>query len=139
MIELDDIIELKTNTGTEQLSFATRYLVQISFTFDLTVHSHGFAGTSSFCVRRDQIERMCTDLTEMHATLNGITRLEDNDSDAFVEFEIEPYGRLNICGQVGGTYEEHFMKYKFQTDQSCIPSFVTDFKRLLKDKQDEQY
>lgn len=131
MTEIDDIIELKTNTQTERLSFATRYLVQINFTFDLTVLSEGFAGTSHFCVRKDQIDKMCVDLINMHSTLQGSTILEDNDSDAFVEFEIEPNGRLYVCGQVGGTHEEHFVKYKFQTDQTCIPYFVKDFKCLL--------
>ena len=79
---------------------------------------------------------MCDDLIRMHSTLFGSTRLEDNDSDAFIEFEIESNGRLIVCGQVGGTHEDHFVRYKFQTDQTCIPYFVNDFKSLLnyKDK-----
>jgi len=132
MIEIDDIIELKTNTETERLSFTTRYLVQINFTFDLTVLSDGFSGTSHFCVRRDQIEKMCTDLTNMHSTLTGTTILEDNDSDGFVEFEIESNGRLIVNGQVGGTHEDHYVKFRFQTDQTCILQFVHDFNTLLK-------
>lgn len=115
MIEIDDIIELKTNTETERLSFATRYLVHVNFTFDLTVLSEGFCGTSHFCVRRDQIEKMCADLINMHLTLTGKTKFDDNDSDAFVGFEIEPNGRLNVSGQVGGTHEDHFVKFRFLT------------------------
>lgn len=136
MKEIDDIIELKTSTETERLSFATRYLVQINFTFDLTVLSDGFSGTSHFCVRRDQLEQMCSDLTNMHLKLFGKTNLEDNDSDGFVEFEIETNGRLNISGQVGGTHEDHFIKFKFQTDQTCINQLVQDFNSLLKYQYD---
>lgn len=136
MIEIDDIIELKTNSETERLSFATRYLVQISFTFDLMVLSDGFSGTSHFCVRRDQLEKMCVDLTNMHLTLSGTTILDDNDSDGFVEFVMESNGQLNVSGQVGGTHEDHFVKFKFQTDQTCIPPFVQDFKSLLKYQYD---
>jgi len=136
MKEIDDIIELKTNTKTERLSFATRYLVQINFTFNLKVLSAGFSGTSHFCVRRDQLEKMSADLTNMHLTLSGTTILDDNDSDGFVEFEIESNGRLNVSGQVGGTHEDHFVKFKFQTDQTCIPPFVQDFKSLLKYQYD---
>lgn len=132
MIEIEDIIELKTNTDTERLSFATRYLVQINFTFDLTVLANRFGGTSHFCVRCEQIEKMCVDLTNMHSTLSGNTCIDDNDSDAFVAFEIESNGRLNVLGQVGGTHEEYFLKFNFQTDQTCIPTFVNDFKSLLK-------
>ena len=131
MIEIDNIIELKTNTKTERLSFATRYLVQINFTFDLTVLSGGFSGTSHFCVRRDQLEKMCVNLTNMKLTLAGTTILDDNDSDGFVEFEIEPNGRLNVNGQIGGTHEENYLNFKFQTDQTCINNFVLDFKSLL--------
>jgi hypothetical protein len=136
MLEIDDIIEVKTNTETERLSFATRYLVQINFTFDLTVLSDGFRGTSHFCVRRDQLEKMCVDLTEMQIKLSGKTILDDNDSDGFVEFEIEPNGQLIVSGQVGGTHEDHFVKFKFQTDQTCIPTFVQDFQSLLKNQYD---
>ena len=100
MIEISDIIELKTHTETTQLSFATRYLVQINFTFELTVLSNGFSGTSHFCVRCDELKKMCVDLSDIHFTLNGKTMLCDNDSDAFVKFEIEPHGRLNVRGQV---------------------------------------
>ncbi len=136
MKEIDDIIELKTNTETERLSFATRYLVQINFTFDLTLLSEGFSGTSHFCIRRDQLEKMCADLTNMHLTLSGTTILDDNDSDGFVEFVMEQNGQLNVSGQIGGTHEDHFVKFKFQTDQTCIPPFVQDFKYLLKYQYD---
>jgi hypothetical protein len=131
MKKINEIIELKTNSDTERLSFATRYLVQISFTFDLSVLSEGFAGISHFCVRIDQIEKLCSDLSKMYSTLSGYTILDDNDSDAYVKFEIEPMGRLYVIGQVGGTHEEHFVRFKFQTDQTCIPYFVTDLKKLL--------
>ena len=136
MKEIDDKIELKTNSKTERLSFATRYLVQINFTFELIVLSGGFSGASHFCVRRDQLEIMCVDLTTMHSALSGTTMLDDNDSDGFVQFEIEANGRLNVSGQVGGSHEDHFMKFKFHADQTCIPQFVQDIKSLLKNKYD---
>ena len=136
MKEIDDIIELKTNTETERLSFATRYLVYINFTFDLTVLSDNFSGTSHFCVRREQLEKLCSDLTNIHLTLSGVTILEDNDSGGFVKFDIEQNGQVYVSGQVGGTHEDHFVKFKFQTDQTCIPQFVQDFKSLLKYEYD---
>lgn len=131
MIEIDNRIDLQTNTETERLSFATRYLVGINFTFDLTVRSGNFAGTSHFCVRHDQLEQLCVDLKNMYSTLVGSTILDDNDSDGFVQFEVEPNGRLVIRGQVGGTHEDHFVKFKFHTDQTCIPQFLQDFRSLL--------
>jgi hypothetical protein len=135
VIEIDDIIELKTNRETERLSFATRYLVQINFTFDLTVLSNGFSGTSHFCVRRDQIERMCSDLTTMNQAMSGNTTLEDNDSDASVNFQIKPDGQVVVFGQVGGSHEDNYLKFNFETDQTCIEPFLTDFHKLLKNEE----
>jgi len=135
MIEIDDIIELKTNSKTERLSFATRYLVQINFTFDLTVLSNGFTGTAHFCIKRDQIEKMCSDLITMKQAMSGSTTLEDNDSDASVNFQIQQNGQLVVFGQVGGSHEENYLKFNFQTDQSCIEPLVTDFHKLLKNEE----
>jgi hypothetical protein len=135
MIEIDDIIELKTNTETERLSFATRYLVQINFTFDLTVLSNGFSGTSYFCVRRDQIEKMCSDFTTMKQAMSGKTTIEDNDSDASVNFQMKPNGQVIVFGQVGGSHEENYLKFNFQTDQTCIEPLLTDFYKLLKNEE----
>ncbi len=134
MLEIQNTIELKTNSKTAGLSFEARYIVEINFTFDLTVLSNGFSGTSHFCVRRDQLEKMCADLTNMHLTLSGTTNLEDNDSDGFIKFEIESSGRLKVLGQVGGTHEDHLVKFKFHTDQTCLPLFVQDFKLLLENQ-----
>ena len=132
MKKIDNIIELKTNRKTERLSFTTRYLVQINFTFDLTVLADSFCGTSHFCVRREQIEKLCADLTEMKARLSGNTKLEDNDSDASVNFQIENLGQVWVFGQVGGSHEDNYVKFKFQTDQTCIEPLIEDFHKLLK-------
>lgn len=132
MIEIDDIIELKTNRDTERLSFKTRYLVQINFTFDLSVTSNGFYGTSHFCVRRHQIQKMCSELAKMKEIFSGTTTLEDNDSDASVNFEIKSNGQIIVYGQVGGSHEENYLKFNFQTDQIYINSFIEDFYKLLK-------
>jgi len=131
MIELDNVIVLQTNSLTESLSLATRYLVGVNFTFDLTVLSQGFGGTSHFCVRRDEIDTLCSKLSTVHSTLEGTARLDDNDSDAYVEFEIESGGWLFVSGQVGGSHEDHFVRFAFKTDQTCIPKFLMDLKNLL--------
>ncbi len=135
MIKIDDIIELHTNRETERLSFATRYLVQINFTFDLTVVSNGFSGTSHFCVRRDQIEKMCSDLSTMKQEMSGNTTLEDNDSDASIIFQMKSHGQVIVYGQVGGSHEENYLKFSFQTDQTCIEPLLTDFHKLLKNEE----
>jgi hypothetical protein len=110
------VIKFNTNTETERILFKTKYLVQTNFTFDLTILSNGFSGNSHFCVNIDQLEKMCIDLKRMHLTLFGKTIFNDNDSDGFVKFEIEPNGQLIVSGRVGGTTEDHFMRFAFCTD-----------------------
>src|SRR5215203_5256168 len=104
MKEIASVIELQTNDSTKTLLFATRYLVQINFTFDLTAKSGDFSGTSHFCVRTDEIEAFCNALKKMHASLSGSARLSDNDSDGFVSLEMQESGHLKVCGQVGGSH-----------------------------------
>lgn len=52
------------------------------------------------------------------------------------KFKIEPNGRLVIRGQVGGAHEDHFVKFKFHTDQTCIPQFLQDIRSLLNTQYD---
>ena len=134
MKEIASVIELQTNDSTKVLLFATRYLVQINFTFALTAKSGDFSGTSHFCVRADEIEAFCNSLLKMYASLSGSARLSDNDSDGYVNLEMQESGHLKVSGQVGGSHEDHFMTFEFRTDQTCIPPFVSDFKALLNER-----
>ena len=131
MIEIKDIIDLQTNSEIKKVSFATRYLVDLNFTFDLSVQSNDFCGKAHFCVRRDEIEKLCEELSIMSLNLVGFTIINDNDSDGFLKFEFEDNGHLIVSGQIGGSHENNNMKFEFATDQTCIPKFVTDFKTLL--------
>ncbi len=132
MIKIEDIIELKTYSETKRLSFATRYLVQKNFTFDLTVLSNGFCGTSHFFALRDPIETMCSDLRIMKQTMTGSAESEDNDSDSNVNFLMKPFGQVIVFGQVGGSSEENCLKFTLQTDQTCLEPILFDFRKLLK-------
>lgn len=100
----------------------------------MTVLSEGFGGTSHFCVRRDEIEIFCSKLSHMYSTRKGLARLSDNDSDGFIEVDIESGGRVFLNGQVGGSHDDHFVRFSFRTDQTCIPKFIMDFNNLLKNK-----
>jgi len=131
MKEVTKIIELQTNDASKKLLFATRYSVQINFTFDLTAKSGDFSGTSHFCVQTDEIEAFCNALMKMHVSLSGSARLGDNDSDGFVNLEMQERGHLKVSGQIGDSHEGHYITFEFLTDQTCIPPFVSDFKALL--------
>jgi hypothetical protein len=48
--------------------------------------------------------------------LHGDVCTGDTDSDSFIAFRIEQTGHVEITGLVGGTQEDHSLKFKFQTD-----------------------
>jgi hypothetical protein len=139
MLKINDIIELKTVDSTNRLSFATRYLVQVNFTFDLTVKSDSFSGTAHFCVRKDEIESLCNELNKMTKSFNGACRLQDNDSDGFIEFAIGSTRKVGIYGQLGGTHEDNFMQYKFTSDISATETLVAGLTKLLTYVDDAEY
>jgi hypothetical protein len=80
---------------------------------------------------------MCSELATMKRTMSGNTTLEDNDSDASVNFQIKAYEQVFVFGQVGGSHEENYLKFSFQTDQTCIEPLLADFHKLLKMKNPE--
>ena len=84
-----------------------------------------------FCVRREELELFCEALSSMHAAHTGGAKLTDNDTDAFIRMEMEPNGHLAVIGQVGGTDNDHFTKFRFRTDQTAIPGFVYQIRSLL--------
>jgi hypothetical protein len=139
MLKINDIIELKAVDSSDRLSFSTRYLVQINFTFDLTVKSDLFSRTAHFCVRKDEIESLCSELTKMTKSFNGACRLQDNDSDGFIEFTIGSTRKIFIYGQLGGTHEDNYMKYKFASDVSATDTFVANMRKLLNYVDDPDY
>jgi hypothetical protein len=85
-------------------------------------------------VRREEIEKLCNELGTMYSSLQGSTRLTDNDSDGFIEIKINNSGHVTLSGQVGGTHEEHFVRFSFVTDQTSLPKFIQDFRDLLKNE-----
>lgn len=137
MLEIKEKIELLTNDETKILSLAIRYLVQHNYTFDMTVKSGSFAGTSHFCVRKDQISDFISDINNL-TTTSQKPRLDDNDSDGFIELALlDNLGHISISAQIGGTHEDNYVRIKFETDQTCLLKFITGLQSLLKYEDSE--
>ncbi len=132
MIEIDKVFELKTHDPSKSLIFSLKYLVQLHFTFKLSVKSGVFSGESSFCISKEELKKSLKKLEESYSQLSGEVKLQDYDSDAFLSFLFEKDGRIIVSGQVGGTFSDHNLKFTFSTDQTVIPPFLTDIEALLK-------
>jgi hypothetical protein len=67
----------------------------------------------------------------MNTELTGCCEIADNDSDAYITFRMDKFGHMIVFGQIGGSQEEHFMKFKYDSDQTIIDKLVKLFTELL--------
>ena len=56
----------------------------------------------------------------------GKATLFDNDSDDFIEFSVNHLGHVDVKGQVGGSHNDHFVRFHLLTDQTCLEPFAKD-------------
>ena len=127
MLYLTDKPQLYSINTKNWLSMNTRYLVEVNFTFDLSVQVDSFKGQSHFCVRKDQLN----DFVSSFSKLPFETLLEDNDSDAFLKVKSTDTDVLMVEGQLGGSHEACYLKFSFETHFEQIESFSLELQKLL--------
>jgi hypothetical protein len=134
MLEIKDLISLSTNDPNTVLSFTTRYLVQVNYTFDVNVRAGYFAGRSHFCVRKDQIRKFIEELKSLSNGDDSVKAiLTDNDSNGFIEFtSLDILGHVRVSCQIGGSYEANYVKVLFDADQTALSKFIYGLESLLK-------
>lgn len=131
MLELNYKIELKKG-NVSGLVLECLYLVQINYTFNLHITSGDFRGvTKGFCVRKDQIKEVVETLESVNSNIACDVKLTDNDSDSYIRFFKNSKAKLGISGQVGASYEENYMCFRFESELTNIPQFISDLKELL--------
>lgn len=131
MAEIDYSFKLATYSADKKLAITGMYLVDGYVTFRIEMKSFSFSGTDSFCSNKRDIDAFCTQMTDMYNTLKGEAILYDYDSDNYLKFEMHYNGSLTLSGQLGGSHNEHFVKFSFDTDQTAIPSFIGHLNKLF--------
>jgi hypothetical protein len=131
MLVITDKPKLESSNGKEWLSMDTRYLVQVSFTFDLSVRLNSYNGQSHFCARKDQLKELVYNLSKLKNKPLVNTKIEDNDSDAYLKFKSIGENLVLVEGQVGGTHEDAFLKFAFESNYENIQSYVDQLTKLL--------
>lgn len=119
------------NSEGKELIVEHLYTVEDYFTFNIKVKSGDFSGASNFCISKEAIFSIVKTLTEMHKELKGFCEISDSDSDAYITFDMDKFGHMSVYGQIGGSHEEHYMKFKYSTDQTVIEKFVQLIKALI--------
>ena len=114
-----------------QLILEHLYTVDDYTTFNIKIKSGQFAGASSFCMPRENIISTIDILAKMNKSLQGSCIINDIDSDALIVFEMGNLGHMLIYGQIGGSHQDHFMKFSFLADQTVLPGLILLFKEFV--------
>lgn len=107
------------------------YTVEDYSTLNIKVKSGEFAGAANFCIPKDKVNSILNTLSNMRKELRGYCEINDSDSDGFIMVEMGEMGHIYMYGQIGGSHEEHFMKFRYTTDQTILDGLVQMLKTLL--------
>ncbi|MFH0897949.1 MAG: hypothetical protein V1855_00020 [bacterium] len=97
----------------------------------IQIKSGMFSGASEFCISKGNIIKIIKTLKNMHETLKGSCVISDFDSDGHITIEMQKLGHICISGQMGGTHQDHYMTFKFMTDQSILPNLIKNLKKAI--------
>ena len=106
------------------------YTVEEYFTFNIKIKSGEFSGSSNFCIPKFEIIKIGDALSKMYNELKGFCEIKDFDSDAYIRLDMDKFGHMFIFGQIGGSHEDHFMKFKFTSDQTVLDKFINIIEKL---------
>ena len=115
----------------KNIKFTFLYEVEGYVTFRIHVVSGDFSGSTAFCVEHKTIEEFLDSLKSIYETLFGECNIIDTDSDDFIKFQCIKNGHITVSGQIGGSYNEQFLKFCFDIDQTYLYEFITDISHLL--------
>jgi hypothetical protein len=119
------------NSKENALSIDLLYTVENYFTLNIKVKSGAFEGASNFCISRDNLIIAVETLSKMYDELAGVCVIADYDSDAFITLELNRLGHLSISGQIGGSHQDHSMKFKYISDQTVLMNLIDAFKSMV--------
>ena len=106
------------------------YSMDESAAFQVFIRSYGFTGLHEFCMRNEQIRDIILTLKLLSESFDGLCKLGDIDSNAYICLEFENRS-LKVYGQLGGDYEENYMKFSFLADQTLIKLLMNKLSEAL--------
>lgn len=131
MKEINKIVELKTNDERKELILKFKNLYGINYHLSVQIASGDFKGVSRMELLRNDIEKIILELTSLINNRESVVKINDYESDSFLSLLTDSLGQVEVSGQVGGSYEDQYMKFKFQTDQTVIDPLIKDLESIL--------
>jgi len=102
------------------VSIHSLYLVGGYITYEVSISTCGFTGTSNFCIKASKVNEYIYIIDAMSETLSGEISIDDSESDAYLKFFFENKTSLFVVGQIGGSYEDNVLKFKLMADQTAL-------------------
>ena len=125
-------IELRTNDHACALALRDAFPEDDYPTYRtrLFVKSAGFAADRRFWVEREALSDFLEQVRAMDRTLTGRALLQPLHELDRVEFEVTHTGGILVSGELGYP-SDNYLKFEFQTDQTCLTPLIRDLERLL--------
>ena len=109
--------------------FTPVYATDTYRTFSAQVVSGDFSGKANFCLSCANLRAFIGNLQALHSTLSGECSLQDYDSDDYLVFSAQSLGHIHVFGQLGGSYNDQFLKFSCFLDQTHLPPMITALQR----------
>lgn len=115
---MDELIIL--DSKDKKLSIEYLYCIEDYHTMIFKVESLGFKGHSNFCISKEDMKNIIKSLKLAKEELTGSVEIKDRDSDAHISITMMNLGKLIVSGQIGGSFEDHYFRFKFESDQTIL-------------------
>lgn len=103
-----------------RISFEFLYLKGGYSTYEISVATLGFSGVYNFCISESEQINYVNRINVMIKNLNGSMEIKDCESDAFIKFYFESTMDFYVSGQLGGSWNDNILKFKFKADQTLL-------------------
>ena len=114
------------------IHFEPAYTVDRYITFSVRVVSDGFSGVTNFCLLDNTLQYTIETLMQCCSSLSGTCSIRDCDSDDYINVEMLKLGKMRVCGQVGGSYNNQFLRFEFLSDQTVLKQMINELKKCMK-------
>ncbi|GGD14354.1 hypothetical protein [Pontibacillus salipaludis] len=111
-----------TLVAAENTKLCVKYLYKVDgyHTMRFIVESQGFKGASNFCISNVDLIEVLTKTESVLKELRGSVEISDQDSDAHIMMTMTRFGHLIVNGQIGGSCDDHSLKFTFDSDQTVL-------------------
>lgn len=106
------------------------FTVDSYVTMLVKVKSGDFTGSTNFCISKESLTVTIETLSKLLNDLSGTCIINDYDSDSFLFFKIDQHGHVLSEGQIGGSHQDNFMRFKTCMDQTVLYNLIQLLKQF---------